>query len=40
MYGSTIERMEEAIQNCQFSIICISQKYQSSPYCQTEGQYT
>lgn len=40
MYGSTIERMAEAIQNSQFIIICMSHKYQSSPYCKTEGQYT
>jgi hypothetical protein len=40
MYGSTIERMAEAIQNSQFILICMSQKYQSSPYCKTEGQYT
>jgi hypothetical protein len=40
MYGSTIERMAKAIENSQFIIICISQKYQSSPYCKTEGQYT
>ncbi len=40
MYGSTTERTAQAIENSQFIIICMSKKYQSSPYCKTEGQYT
>jgi hypothetical protein len=40
MYGSTIDRMAEAIENCQFVLICMSQRYETSPYCKTEGQYT
>jgi hypothetical protein len=40
MYRSTISRMAEAIQNSEFIIICMSHRYQTSPYCQTEGEYT
>ncbi|CAF1389929.1 unnamed protein product [Adineta steineri] len=40
MYGSTIDRMAEAIENSQFILICMSQRYETSPYCKTEGQYT
>lgn len=40
MYGSTLDRMAEAIQNSQFILICASNRYQTSPYCKTEGQYT
>lgn len=39
MYGSTIDRMAEAIQNSQLILVCMSLKYQTSPYCKTEGQY-
>ena len=39
MYGSTIARMAEAIENSQFILICMSEKYKSSSYCQLEAEY-
>ncbi|CAF1271448.1 unnamed protein product [Adineta ricciae] len=37
MYGSTIERMAE---NSHFIHVCISNRYEMSPYCKVDGQYT
>ena len=39
MYGSKVPRMAEAIENSQFVLIYMSQKYKSSAYCQFEAEY-
>ena len=40
IYGSTIDRMADTIENSQFIPFCVSHRYETSPYCKTEGQYT
>lgn len=40
MYGSTIERMADAIDNSDFILICMSSGYKSSNFCQLEAEYT
>ncbi|UJR32408.1 hypothetical protein I4U23_019870 [Adineta vaga] len=39
MYGPIVERMAEAIENSQFVLICMSNAYKSSSYCQLEAEY-
>ncbi|CAF1506074.1 unnamed protein product [Rotaria magnacalcarata] len=39
MYGPVVERMAEAIENTQFVLLCMSDAYKSSAYCQLEAEY-
>ena len=39
MYGPIVSRMAEAIENSQFVLICMSDAYKSSSYCQLEAEY-
>lgn len=37
MHGDAIVAMADAIENCEFVIICMSESYKLSPYCQAEA---
>ena len=39
MYGPIVERMAEAIENSEFVLLCMSNAYKSSTYCQLEAEY-
>jgi hypothetical protein len=39
MYGPIVERMAEAIENSEFVLLCMSNAYKSSSYCQLEAEY-
>lgn len=39
MHGDATVAMANAIENSQFVIICMSETYKSSPYCQAEANY-
>ncbi|CAF2614297.1 unnamed protein product [Rotaria sp. Silwood2] len=39
MYGETVTRMAEGIENSKFVLICMSEKYKSSSSCQLEAEY-
>ena len=39
MHGDAIVAMADAIENSEFVIICMSESYKLSPYCQTEANY-
>ena len=39
MYGATMAAMAEAIENSQFVVICMSDSYKQSVYCQSEAHY-
>ena len=39
MHGDTMAAMADAIENSAFVIICMSDAYKQSPYCQAEAQY-
>ena len=39
MHGDAIVAMADAIENSEFVIICMSESYRSSPYCQAEANY-
>ena len=39
MHGDAIVAMADAIENSEFVIICMSETYKSSPYCQAEANY-
>lgn len=39
MYGPIVARMAEAIENSQFVLLCMSDAYKSSAYCQLEAEY-
>jgi hypothetical protein len=39
MHGDAIVAMADAIENSEFIIICMSETYKSSPYCQAEANY-
>ena len=39
MHGDTMAAMAHAIENSQFVLICMSEAYKQSPFCQAEAQY-
>ena len=39
MHGDATVAMANAIENSQFVIICMSETYKTSPYCQAEANY-
>jgi len=39
LYGQTMGGMADAIENCQFVIVCMSNTYKESVYCQSEAHY-
>ncbi|CAF3219369.1 unnamed protein product [Rotaria socialis] len=39
MHGDVIVAMADAIENSEFIIICMSETYKASPYCQAEANY-
>ncbi|CAF1276393.1 unnamed protein product [Rotaria sordida] len=39
MYGTTMVAMAEAIENSEFVLICMSDTYKQSVYCQSEAHY-
>jgi hypothetical protein len=39
MHGDTMTAMADAIENSEFVLICMSESYKLSPYCQAEAQY-
>ncbi|KAG0422745.1 hypothetical protein DMUE_6180 [Dictyocoela muelleri] len=39
MFESTVSRMAETIESSQFVLICMSEKYKSSAFCQLEAEY-
>ena len=40
MYGSTFESMAQAIESSDMILICMSNPYKQSAYCQSEAEYT
>lgn len=39
MHGDTMTAMADAIENSEFVLICMSESYKQSPYCQAEAHY-
>ncbi|CAF4661532.1 unnamed protein product, partial [Rotaria sp. Silwood2] len=39
MHGATMTAMAEAIENSEFVLICMSDTYKQSVYCQSEAHY-
>jgi hypothetical protein len=39
LYGPIVQKMAEAIENSEFVLICMSNAYKSSSYCQLEAEY-
>ncbi|CAF1444150.1 unnamed protein product [Adineta steineri] len=39
MFGPAMSAMAEAVENCEFVIMCMSDSYKQSTYCQAEAEY-